>query len=207
MKLHTSFYCKIYLLSICFLLFYRFDCQSQTTSQKIPLSIAYYGHYLIQPGFKIGTQITLKTWEKEIHRKKGSVTKQRSLFISPQLGLFTRIRQNTNYLFNTELGYKTQKKGRKTYVAFSTGLGYLLQNKVTSFSVNLGNGDLGNKQRELVHIFLPTLNFEFGGAISARLGWYTKYTVGYQLSFQQESKLSMFLEAGAKIFLFTAKKS
>lgn len=176
--------------------------QSFSQEKEIPISLAYFGNFAIQPGVKVGTELDFKYWEKE------SSPKIQKLFISPQFAVFTRVRKNTNYFFNVNIGYKRQNKERKLYQSFSLGLGYLLQNELLSFSVNLGSGDITDKNKELRHYFLPTINYELGGYIGQKrnFGWYSQYSLGSKIAPSRESSVVVFLEVGGKLFLRKSQK-
>ena len=173
----------------------------QSNEQGLPISIGYFGHYAIQPGVKVGTEITLKTWEKELTKK--NKTRLKRLSINPQLAWFTRVNRDANYLLNAEAMYKIGRTDRGFYIAFTAGLGYLLQSKVESFSINLATGEKTNKQRASSHFLMPSLGFEFGGNLNSKLGWYNKYTWGQRFfsSNGNGSTMSIFAELGVKLYI------
>ncbi|OJJ16945.1 hypothetical protein BKI52_29960 [marine bacterium AO1-C] len=179
------------------------NAYSQDNDRGLPISIGYFGHYAIQPGLKVGTEIPFKTWEKERSRKKGNVTRVKRLSINPQLAWFTRINRDANYLINAEVMYKTRKKEKGFYTAFTAGLGYLIQSKVESFSINLATGEKTNKQRSSSHFLMPSLGFELGGNLNSKLGWYNKYTWGQRFfsSNGNGSTMSVFVELGVKLYI------
>lgn len=188
--------------TLIFILFFsHYQVFSQMFQERVPISVGYFSNFGFQPGVAIGTSFDLKTWEKEKAKNQGTVTKVRRFFISPQIGFYSRIGQNSNYLLSVEGGYKRQKKGDRRYVAFSAGLGYLLQSQALSFSVNLGTGEHSNKQRQINHFLLPTANVEFGGGISRTVGWYTKMSLGSKISAKQESQMTLFVGFGVKLYL------
>ena len=94
---------------------------AQTPKKGIPLSVGYYGHFLIQPGVKIGTHFNFKEWETENVGKKGAFIKSKNLFVSPQIGYFARPKNNINLLINADVGYKKIKRERNSYSAWSIG--------------------------------------------------------------------------------------
>lgn len=171
--------------------------QEKIKDKTIPITVAYFGNYLIQPGLKVGTSIPLKKWEVP----KNDFSRVKNLSVSPQLGVFSRIDQDINYLINAEVGLDTKKSNRKVYSSYTIGLGYLIQAQRTSFSINLGSGEADNYQTEIFHFFLPTINYEVGGVISSKLGWYTQFSLGSKLSTVKESSMMLFMEAGMKFYL------
>jgi len=101
-----------------------------------------------------------------------------------------------------EAMYKVRKKEKGFYTAFTAGLGYLIQSKVESFSINLATGEKTNKQRSSDHFLMPSLGFEFGGNLNSTLGWYNKYTWAQRFfsSNGNGSVMSVFVELGAKLY-------
>jgi hypothetical protein len=183
------------------LFFFHYQSFSQAFQDRIPISVGYFSNFGFQPGLAIGSSFDLKTWEKERVRKQETITKVRSLFISPQIAFFSRIKQNSNYLVSLEGGYKRQKKGVRRYVAFSAGLGYMLQSQLLSFSVNLATGEHSNTQKQTNHFLVPTANIEFGGGLSQTMGWYTKVSLGSKVSAKEESQTTLFIGLGVKLYL------
>ena len=181
-------------------------CGANVYSQndgRLPITIGYFGHYAIQPGVKVGTEIRLKTWTKERMRKNRDIVRMKYFSINPQLAWFTRLNQHANYLLNVEAMYHTQGKGKKIYTAFTVGLGYWIQSKVESFSINLATGEKTNKQRASSHFLIPSLGFEWGGRINGQINWYNKYTWGQRFFSTKGngSAMSLFLELGVKLYL------
>ena len=201
-KMHKKTFSRIIILLLPVL--YGTNAYSQSSQEGLPIVVGYLGHYAIQPGIKIGTEIPFKTWEKERTRKKGNITRVKRFSVNPQLAWFTRINQDANYWLNAEVMYKVRNKERGFYTAFTAGVGYLLQSKVASFSVNLATGEKTNKQRASSHFLLPSLGFELGGNLSSQLGWYNKYTWGQRFfsGNGNGSTMSVFVELGVKWYLF-----
>ena len=75
--------------------------QSQSKTENISISAGYYSQLLIQPGFKTGVSYSFKKWEKN----KESHTLYQSLFVNPHLGIFSRVNNNTNFTFGTDVGF------------------------------------------------------------------------------------------------------
>ena len=182
------------------LLFLSTQLSGQQQTEGLPISIGYFGNFLIQPGVKIGTQFSIKNWQKEKTGKK-TFTRSSSLLISPQLGLFTRIGDQTSFLLNGELGYKRQKLSGGLYTMFSAGLGYLSEHQIQSVKISLTDGRVTEKEWAQSSYFMPNLGFEFGHAFSPRLGWYNKYTYGLKINPDEESSTLFFVELGLRYYL------
>ncbi|MEM1320673.1 MAG: hypothetical protein AAGG75_10485 [Bacteroidota bacterium] len=170
---------------------------AQQAQPQFPLSISYFSHTLYQPGVKLGTQWTFRSWPAE----GSEATKQHTLYLSPQIAYYTHIDNYSNYLINAELGYRRLRLNNRRYIAFSIGMGYLARSNVRNLSVNLGDGST-SKQREWNHYFLPNLNFEFGRKINDRAEWFSKWTYGLATNFGQSPTSMVFVELGARFFLF-----
>ena len=165
---------------------------SQPSPQVLPVSIAYLGNNAIYPGFKVGVQFDVKNWDNDVREK--------SFYLSPQMGFFSRPENHNSFWLNLEGGLTRRKQGRSGYSAFSLGLGYLLQSQLLSYSVNLSTGERSNKVREARHYLLPTLNYELGGRISDTLNWFGKITGGIKVLGEPESSSVVFIEGGVKIY-------
>ena len=178
-------------------------CQgkAQHQAEGTPISISYYGPYLIQPGLKIGTDLTLKNWQSTREKGDNSFILDKKLLISPQVGFFVRSGNNTNYFVNTEIGFKRHKISRKSYLAFWAGLGYQFQIEVLSFTVDLSTGETVAWEKENRHYFLSALSGEYGGHISPKIGWFSKYTIGIRTGGDIGTATLLAFELGAKIFL------
>lgn len=169
---------------------------AQSETKSLPLSIGYFSNYGFQPGVKIGTQFHLKNWESEHEGKKGNFTKSKSYFINPQIGFYSWIGNDINFLLNTEIGYQRIKSSKNTFSAISIGLGYLAESEVIAITYNLSDGSIKEKNRELRNHFLTTINYEFGKAINSKLAWYGKPSLGWKLS--NNSSMVVLIEAGLK---------
>lgn len=167
----------------------------QTRTDALPISVGYYGHYLIQPGVKVGTQFDIDLWG----RGTDSFVK-RHWFVSPQIGFYTRSGNEATFLVNAEVGYRRPKAGRPSYRALGLGFGYLAQSEVLGLRVDLGNGKTRSTQRDLRHFFMPTLNYEWGRRASPKWGWYIKYAIGRTLSPVRDGKMVMFIELGMTLW-------
>lgn len=174
---------------------------SQNAKKSIPISIGYFSNYGFQPGAKIGTHFDLKNWETESENKKGTFTKSKSLYISPQIGFFSFVKNNTNFMVNADIGYRRIKSLKNRYSAFSLGLGYMNRSQITGVAVNLSDGSQ-EKQRTSSSYFLPTLNCEFGKFINSKIGWYSKFSYGLRLSPNEKQTTMFFIELGTRVNLF-----
>ncbi|MEO0731943.1 MAG: hypothetical protein AAFZ52_03840 [Bacteroidota bacterium] len=163
---------------------------AQTTPGKLPVSIAYLGHFGYQPGAKIGTNFNLLFLEGNRNPQR-----IRRLYLSPQLGLFTWPERHTSYLANLDFGLKNRHPKKNKYTAYSCGLGYLHQARITGWRVNLADGNR-EKIRENQPWFLWTLNFEFGKKLTKRIEWYTKISGGLRSAKVRATSTVAFLEIG-----------
>lgn len=171
---------------------------SQTAHAQLgerPISIGYYGHYLIQPGVKIGTHFDIDLWGQGAESMG-----KRHWFVSPQVGFYARPGNETSLLVHAEVGYWRPKVGRPSYRAVGLGLGYLAQSEVLGMRVRLSDGATHSTERELRHFFMPTLNYEWGRRVRAKWGWYVKYAIGRTLSSVRDGKMVMFVELGVKLW-------
>lgn len=168
---------------------------AQAQTDAMPISIGYYGHYLIQPGVKVGTQFDMDLWG----RGTDSSAKRR-WFVSPQAGIYTRPGNETTVLLNAEVGFRRPKAGRPSYRAWGLGFGYLAQSEVLGMRVRLSDGATRGTERDLRHFFMPTLNYEWGRRASATWGWYVKYAIGRTLSPVRDGKMVMFVELGVTLW-------
>ena len=160
----------------------------QTTNR--PISIAYFSQFGFQPGAKIATEFKLKELSPSTQ-----ATKHRHLFISPQIGFFVRPQNNTNLLFNADVGIKQQKEGRSSFSAFSLGLGYLHQLQISTVAIQLGDGGQ-SASRSNISYFLPTLNYAFGNQLSSNVDWYSKIGLGQRFGGNISSTTTILLEIG-----------
>ena len=166
---------------------------AQISFKNLPISISYFSAFGFHPGAKIGTQFDLKNWETE--------AKQKSFFVSPQIGFYSRPNIHISYLVNADFGYKRVKSEKQKYSAWSIGLGFLNQAQVVSQQVNLSDGSK-EKVRENWAWFLPTLNYEFGKAINEKIGWYGKFSYGIKMASERENTSVLFVELGIHLNLF-----
>lgn len=189
--------------SFCLLLFLLlgFSISAQNKTPNIPISIGYFGHFLYQPGLKVGTHFEFKNWQTEKACTKGDITKAKSYFVSPQIGYYNWSGRNYNFLLNADIGYRRVKVERRSYSAFSIGLGYLATSELISVVRNLNDGKILAKNRMHKGYFLSTINYEFGRAINSRLGWYNKYSVGKKWSPNNDGMGVIFVELGVNFSL------
>lgn len=171
--------------------------------QPIPIHIGLYAPYAFHPGIKIGTVFSLEDWQIE----DGAITKSRSYYVSPQVGVFSRISNHTSYLLTTDLGYRRSSNDSKLYLATSIGLGFLMENQTLGSTVDLSNGTVTNKDKELRSYFLPTLNIEFGKESIRKLGWHSKFSYGRKISTPREDSGFFALELGLRLLIRQATQS
>ncbi len=191
---------NIPIILILILFFTSKKINAQTTSNQMPISISYFGHFVTQPGLKIGTEFNLKQLENTSRDEKSKV-QNRQLYLSPQIGYFNLSNVHSGLMFNVDIGYKKLRANLLSYSAFSIGLGYLAQSRILTFSTNLGNGEIGNENKETSSYIVPTVNYELGRAFSERFGWFGKVSLGSKLLSKKESEMVVFGELGVKFYL------
>ncbi|MEO1513765.1 MAG: hypothetical protein AAFV95_02090 [Bacteroidota bacterium] len=169
---------------------------AQNSAEGLPISVSYFSQAVYQPGAKIGTQLNLRQWQRSYERKSNTYLKEQSIFVGPQLGFWMLPNDHRFVLLNAEIGYRYQKSRRQTFSAFSIGLGHLLQSRVESFSVDLGGGDIGDKDRVSSHHFMPSLNYAFGKAINSKISWFSRLSYGLKLASNDASRAFFLVEVG-----------
>ncbi len=165
-----------------------------------PINVGYFGHYYLHPGIKIGTQYDWKSWEKRKEKKKKTVVKNKSLFISPQIGFYVHPKNHSGLLVNADFGYQRVKQKHGFYQAYSIGLGYLTQFNAGTTYVNEGGTITAKKWASRGYI-MPSLNMEFGQQINDKMGWYAKGTLASKLFYNTGVSAETFLELGMKFNL------
>lgn len=171
---------------------------AQAYLSKFPIAISYYGHYGYQPGLKIGTTYAFKEWRN----KDRSNSPIQQLTINPQIGFFFYPQTSTNLVLNTEFGYYRKPVINNRYFILSVGLGYMAESQLLSIAMNIGNGSTTEKERELLHYFMPTINYEFGKEFKKiDANWFAKLSAGTKLSTQHESNAVVFTEFGIRWYL------
>ncbi|MCI4669210.1 MAG: hypothetical protein MRZ79_13830 [Bacteroidia bacterium] len=185
---------KLLLFIAMFATLHSFSQESQTA---VPLFAGYYGPYLIQPGLKVGTKLELG--------ERTNQEEAKPLYLSPQIGVFTRSGNHTSLVANADLGYVFKKKHGSVYAAPSLGVGYILAQQLLDQSLDLNNGEKPNSNREWRSFFLPTLNLEFGKEPGEKTGWYSKVSYGRKISSLVENSDFFAFEVGMK-FLIQIKK-
>lgn len=175
------------------LLLSLFQLSAQNLQESSTLSIAYWGQFAYQPGAKISLSIPHRRWQNNRSQKK--------VFSNYQVGFYTNPETESGYLAGVELGIQSSPQGKTRFQAISVGAAYLLQSDVIGFSVDLATGETGKKDRKTDHLFLPTINYQFGNQLGERASWYSKVSLGSKLSNQLESEMVVFLELGLQFSL------
>jgi hypothetical protein len=175
--------------------------KAQSLFEGTPITIGYFGHWGIHPGMKIGTDLNLKSWQKEKEKKKITVTKTRSLFVSPELGFYSHNQNHQGLLLNVDIGYRKIKDRFGLYSAFSVGIGYMRQfNAGVTYDVQ-DDGSFKKKALPSRGYFLPTLNYEFGQEINQRWGWFGKFSAGAKMPYNTGVVAETYFESGLRINL------
>ena len=156
----------------------------------VELGLSYYGPYFVQPGVKLGARVPLRTWASRRTTDSGSPRKLRTLFVTPQLGLFARPAQHFDLLANVKLGYRALRPAHGLYLAPSLGFAYY-----AAFKVFL----------EFADAFYPDITLVGGGPLSA-LGQERIY---YNAAFRKPSSrniLGLFC-VGSQASMYTSAAS
>ncbi len=170
---------------------------AQEEKESVPFFAGFYGAYAIQPGVKLGTIFNIRKWQKD----EGVDLKSRSVFVSPQVGVFVRPKNHTSFVLNVDMGYNIGGAKSQTYLAPAIGLGYLASNQRLSATVDLSSGGVSDTSNELRHYFLPTVSFEFGKAAKDKIGWYSKFSFGRKVSSRLENSAFFAIELGMKFMV------
>lgn len=169
--------------------------------QQKPVSVGYFGHFIFHPGIKIGTQYDFKEWETRKERNKKTIIKNKSFFVSPQLGFYSHPKNHSGLLLNVDVGYQRIKAKHGLYSAYSIGLGYLTHFNSGMTYVAESNGAIKAKKYASRGYFLPTINYEFGQKINDKMGWYSKISVGAKVWYNTRVSVESFTELGMKFNL------
>lgn len=152
------------------------------------ISIGYFGPIPFEPGLRLGINFLFKSFDNS------------ALILNMHVGVFNKKNDNFNVLAGAELGWKLQPEGSKNLNVFSLGAGYLFQNEVTEFSVNL-QGDITATKRTPRHIFMPTINYEYGRVMNERLTPFFKLSYGHRMASTIANSGSFMWEIGSRISL------
>ena len=193
---------KAYLFFGIFILL-GFSARAQYRASQLPLSLAYYGNILINPGVKIGTEWEFRQWEKT--PAQNASPRQHRLSLDPQLAFFQQGGHRSNFQFHLDLAYRIQKLDRRRYATWALGLGNIQQSQVVNWSFNLSDGSRQDVERTRRHYVLPSLSYEWGFFSSPRLNWYSKFSFAPWLSAEAANTLSLQVEIGLKWHWSTSK--
>ncbi|MEO0338965.1 MAG: hypothetical protein AAF242_07100 [Bacteroidota bacterium] len=185
-NLKQSFFIALFLLSIV-------QLSAQSISEGAALKVSYWGQSAYQPGAKVALELPHRAWQTDRRNKH--------LFSSYQVAFYTNPGIEQGYLTGAELGIKSSPQDKSRFQAFSVGAAYLLKSDIIGFSVDLATGESSNTDRQINHIFLPTINYELGNQLSERMNWFSKLSLGSKLSSQSGSELVFFLELGLQFSL------
>ena len=164
------------------------------------VSISYWGYGIFHPGFKVGTNFNLKTWDKDIQRRKNAFTKQKMFFVSPQVGLYHHTKNHTGLIFNADVGIEKSREGRKFYTAPSAGLGILTQINSGETFVLKSDGTITSQKSSSRTYFMASYNYEIGEHYNS-FSWFTKFSLASKFKYNTGTTLNIYLEAGLKFNL------
>ena len=163
---------------------------------KLPISIAYYTPYAINPGLKIGTAFQLKTINT-------SGDKLQTLSVNPQIGFWNSSIYDNNIhrtlVADAHLNYKRYTMNQQFYGLTGIGLSYQLELQRTGLNLDLSTGD-STSDTKSIHSFIPMFNLGFGKDYD-RLGYYFKGFVGQRFAISDSNSLFAGAELGFTFFL------
>lgn len=166
--------------------------------EKKPITVSYFGQMLFHPGIKVGTQYDFREWTTQKEKKKGERIKEKSLFVSPQIGFYSHPRNHSGLIISADVGYQRIKLKRGFYSAYSIGLGYFAQfNAGTTYTVE-ADGTVNQKRFASRSYFLPTINTEFGQKVTPKIGWFSKISIGLPVAYNTGVSALPFIEFGMK---------
>lgn len=177
-------------LSVLLLLFSLLNHNKVSAQEFKPssYSVGYFGPIPNEPGLRLAVNFPIKSFEKS------------ALILNGHIGSFNKKNDNFNALVGAELGWALQKPNSKNRHIFSLGSGYLLQSEVSEFSVNL-QGKITVLERSLRHIFMPTVNYEYGRLVNDRIALFGKVSYGYRIAPTIENAGSLMWEFGVRFLL------
>ena len=178
--------------------------RAQSDSEKLPVKVGYWGGFAYQAGLKVGAQPTLKAWTKA--HKKRQLASMRRLFVGFNLGFYNRYRDHSNILVEAEVGFQTQREGKKFYHGVSGSIGALGRFQIETITYDVSDGSISSIKRDGRSLSPILLNYFLGKDINETWGWYTKVSYGVLLAEQRfpnlrESSGMLFFELGVKINL------
>lgn len=145
------------------------------------MDVAYFGETLTHPGFKVGVQYPLKSWEKT-KIKKGGIENgiQKSIVLSPSLGIFYHKNYQTGLFILPELGY-TRKNKKGNFLTYALGAGYMRTFVPNVYDLN-PNGEVIKKHKNY-NYFIANYSIAFGKDLSVKkkipMGIYLKPQLMY----------------------------
>lgn len=188
---------------ILLLIFICFQCslKAQEGGFKLkdsPLNISYFGHDIVHPGLKVGTELHVYNWTK---KKNNGKERFKSLFLSPQIGLNFHIQNHTALLFNLELGFQ-KKYVNGWFHSTSFGFGNLMHINWGKTYELQDDGSIDEKKIASRSYLLPNLNLEIGKKVNKKLAVFGKFTSAARLNYNTVSFIpQLYWELGGKLSL------
>lgn len=169
---------------------------AQSSSPGKHLDVAYFGHFLIQPGLSIGSSINFQSWQS---RERSNT---QSLFVRPQVGYYLQSNHHQTYLAALAFGYGNQKRKKRGWAhqALSLGVSYHWRSTQESFSVSLADGSRSNSVNVSTAGWLPTINYTQGIPIHSQLSGYYRLMVGQLFENSGRNSASLFTEIGLRFY-------
>ncbi|MEQ9413579.1 MAG: hypothetical protein RIF39_07095 [Cyclobacteriaceae bacterium] len=131
------------------------------STNNVPITVSYYGNFLIDPGFKIGVERPFKIIQKTLLKKNGKKRINQHVFLNTvNLGYYYTAEHNHSFFLNTELGYrKVRKSGFKTETFL--GLGYM-RTFLTDETYKVEGDNVSIDKAAGSNYFMPSLSFGIG---------------------------------------------
>ncbi|MFK8045901.1 MAG: hypothetical protein AB8B72_10435 [Crocinitomicaceae bacterium] len=162
-----------------------------------PLQVSYFGHFGLHPGIKLGTEFSVKNWEKERKNDKGIKLKQ--YLISPQIGFYTHPGNHSGLIVQAEFSKRTEKVDKRFYYSYGAGFGYVMQINPSDTYIFNDNGEITEKNMTSRSYFMPSLHIETGLKLNSKMSVYNKITLASKVKYNTGFTLEPFYELGIRI--------
>jgi hypothetical protein len=153
----------------CLILFIFLTTVSMLQGQNFrPQSIyaSYFGETVTHPGLKVGINHQLKSWDRTKIKKSGNEKViQKSIDLSPSIGLFYHSNYQTGLFVLPELSY-SRKNAKGNYMTYAIGAGYMRTFIPNVYDLN-SNGEI-KKIHVGYNYFITNYSITFGKDLSIK---------------------------------------
>ncbi len=177
-----------------FLLILGFFLPLVWASAQEKLEASYFSNVFIQPGISVGMELPLRSIGKD-------TSKARVLFVLPKVGLFAHPGVSRNMMISAAVGVWQQKADSKISQSLSLTVGYLNKSEIQSLRVRLSDGEITDRNREVSHFFIPTINYSIARQLNDRLDIFGRGSLGWMFSGQKEQSVMALAELGVQLSL------